>query len=192
MGRGIPDRRLRIEPRVDGRPVPGRVGRVHSADHRPDGLGVRGGGTGARERAGRGAWRHRTASGRCGVKGERVATVAKRGGHPRPAGGEQTRSSRLPARGTRSSAVSAWAAAFADLHFIGVGTPQQPGERSYDLSRLFSAVRRLAPCLKSPAVVAVKSTIPVGTAPRVRDLLHEFAPAGDRIEVARNRRRRCT
>lgn len=38
----------------------------------------------------------------------------------------------------------------------------------------------------SPAVVAVKSTVPVGTAPRVRDLLHEFAPAGDRVEVAWN------
>ncbi|MFD4482119.1 UDP-glucose dehydrogenase family protein [Streptomyces sp. NPDC058471] len=84
------------------------------------------------------------------------------------------------------TASYAEAAAFADLHFIGVGTPQQPGEDAYDLSHLFAAVRQLAPRLKAPAVVAVKSTVPVGTAPRVRDLLHEFAPAGDRIEVAWN------
>ncbi|WP_328876929.1 UDP-glucose dehydrogenase family protein [Streptomyces sp. NBC_00299] len=84
------------------------------------------------------------------------------------------------------TASYAEAAAFADLHFIGVGTPQQPGENAYDLSHLFSAVRQLAPRLKYPAVVAVKSTVPVGTAPRVRDLLHEYAPAGDAIEVAWN------
>ncbi|HEY9326713.1 MAG TPA: UDP-glucose/GDP-mannose dehydrogenase family protein [Streptomyces sp.] len=86
----------------------------------------------------------------------------------------------------RFTASYAEAAAFGDLHFIGVGTPQQPGENAYDLSHLFTAVRQLAPRLKNPAVVAVKSTVPVGTAPRVRDLLHEFAPAGDRIEVAWN------
>ncbi|MDG5808708.1 UDP-glucose/GDP-mannose dehydrogenase family protein [Streptomyces ossamyceticus] len=78
------------------------------------------------------------------------------------------------------------AAAFADLHFIGVGTPQQPGEHAYDLTHLFTAVRQLAPRLTHPAVIAVKSTVPVGTAPRVRDLLHEFAPAGDAVEVAWN------
>ncbi|MGW1687629.1 UDP-glucose dehydrogenase family protein [Streptomyces albidoflavus] len=84
------------------------------------------------------------------------------------------------------TASYAEAAAFGDLHFIGVGTPQQPGENAYDLSHLFAAVRQLAPRLKGPAVVAVKSTVPVGTAPRVRDTLHEFAPAGDAVEVAWN------
>ncbi|WP_151482093.1 UDP-glucose dehydrogenase family protein [Streptomyces albicerus] len=84
------------------------------------------------------------------------------------------------------TASYAEAAAFAELHFIGVGTPQQPGENAYDLSHLFAAVRQLAPRIKSPAVVAVKSTVPVGTAPRVRDLLHEFAPVGDRVQVAWN------
>ncbi|MFF4041107.1 UDP-glucose dehydrogenase family protein [Streptomyces sp. NPDC001816] len=78
------------------------------------------------------------------------------------------------------------AAAFADLHFIGVGTPQQPGSDAYDLTHLFDAVRQLAPHLAGPAVVAVKSTVPVGTAPRIAELLHEHAPAGDRIEVAWN------
>ncbi|MFF2131779.1 UDP-glucose dehydrogenase family protein [Streptomyces olivochromogenes] len=86
----------------------------------------------------------------------------------------------------RFTASYAEAAAFADLHFIGVGTPQQPGEMAYDLTHLFTAVRQLAPRLTGPAVIAVKSTVPVGTAPRVRDLLHEYAPAGDAVEVAWN------
>ncbi|MFF3327701.1 hypothetical protein [Streptomyces sp. NPDC002889] len=42
------------------------------------------------------------------------------------------------------TASYAEAAAFADLHFLGVGTPQRPGEMAYDLSQLFSAVRQLA------------------------------------------------
>ncbi|ARE74308.1 UDP-glucose 6-dehydrogenase [Streptomyces sp. Sge12] len=78
------------------------------------------------------------------------------------------------------------AAEFADLHFIGVGTPPQPGTDAYDLTHLFDAITRLAPGLTTPAVVAVKSTVPVGTAPRVAELLRDMAPAGDLIEVAWN------
>lgn len=44
----------------------------------------------------------------------------------------------------------------------------------------------MAPLLTRSAVVAVKSTVPVGTAPRVAELLHEHAPAGDLVEVAWN------
>ncbi|OEJ21488.1 UDP-glucose 6-dehydrogenase [Streptomyces agglomeratus] len=78
------------------------------------------------------------------------------------------------------------AADFTDLHFIGVGTPQQPGTDAYDLTHLFDAVTKLAPGLTTPAVIAVKSTVHVGTAPRVAELLCEHAPAGDLIEVAWN------
>ncbi|MQS34397.1 UDP-glucose dehydrogenase family protein [Streptomyces katsurahamanus] len=78
------------------------------------------------------------------------------------------------------------AADFADLHFMGVGTPQQPGTDAYDLSHLFDAVTKLAPGLNRPAVIAVKSTVPVGTAPRVAELLHGIAPAGSLVEVAWN------
>ncbi|MEV6584049.1 UDP-glucose/GDP-mannose dehydrogenase family protein [Streptomyces sp. NPDC051582] len=78
------------------------------------------------------------------------------------------------------------AANFADLHFIGVGTPPQAGSDAYDLTHLFDAVRRLAPGLTTPAVVAVKSTVPVGTAPRVAEILREYAPAKDLVEVAWN------
>ncbi|MGA5002654.1 UDP-glucose dehydrogenase family protein [Streptomyces arboris] len=86
----------------------------------------------------------------------------------------------------RFTASYAEAAQFGELHFIGVGTPQQAGGSSYDLSHLFSAVRHLATHLRRPAVVAVKSTVPVGTAPRVAEILREFAPAGEQVQVAWN------
>ncbi|MFJ3694984.1 UDP-glucose dehydrogenase family protein [Streptomyces sp. NPDC090052] len=78
------------------------------------------------------------------------------------------------------------AAAHGDLHFIGVGTPQRDGENAYDLAPLFNAVRQLAPHLHDRAVVAVKSTVPVGTAPRIAEILRESAPAGEEVEVAWN------
>ncbi|GAA1356262.1 UDP-glucose dehydrogenase family protein [Streptomyces beijiangensis] len=88
----------------------------------------------------------------------------------------------------RFTASYAEAADFADLHFVGVGTPQRAGENAYDLTHLFAAVRQLAVSLRRPGVVAVKSTVPVGTAPRVAEILRDFAPAGagGRTEVAWN------
>ncbi|MFE0044206.1 UDP-glucose dehydrogenase family protein [Streptomyces albireticuli] len=84
------------------------------------------------------------------------------------------------------TASYAEAASFADLHFLGVGTPQRSGDTAYDLSALLAAVRRLAPHIHRPAVVVGKSTVPVGTAPRVADILREEAPAGEQVEVAWN------
>ncbi|MFY4719401.1 UDP-glucose dehydrogenase family protein [Streptomyces sp. LaBMicrA B280] len=78
------------------------------------------------------------------------------------------------------------AADFADLHFVGVGTPRRPDGSGYDLSHLFDALTGLAPGLTHPAVIAVKSTVPVGTAPRVAGILHEHAPAAEAIEVVWN------
>ncbi|MFF8832425.1 UDP-glucose dehydrogenase family protein [Streptomyces sp. NPDC015131] len=86
----------------------------------------------------------------------------------------------------RFTASYAEAAAYAELHFVGVGTPERIDGDGYDLTHLFGAVTKLAHGLVRPAVVAVKSTVPVGTAPRLAKLLLEHAPAGDRIEVAWN------
>ena len=52
----------------------------------------------------------------------------------------------------------------AELHFICVGTPQQPGSNAADTSYVFSAARELAPWLNQDSVVIGKSTVPVGTA----------------------------
>lgn len=56
------------------------------------------------------------------------------------------------------------AAEFADIHFLGVGTPQKKGEFAADLSYVDSVIDTLAPLLTRPALIVGKSTVPVGTA----------------------------
>ena len=70
----------------------------------------------------------------------------------------------LAAGRLRFTTSYAEAAAFADLHFVCVGTPQQPGEYAADVSSLDAVVDGLAPHLVEPAVVVGKSTVPIGTA----------------------------
>ncbi|MDH6280509.1 UDP-glucose dehydrogenase family protein [Prescottella agglutinans] len=78
------------------------------------------------------------------------------------------------------------AAEFADIHFIGVGTPQKKGEFAADLTYVDAVIERLAPLLDRPAVIFGKSTVPVGTAERLGARARALAPAGDEIEVAWN------
>jgi UDPglucose 6-dehydrogenase len=77
-------------------------------------------------------------------------------------------------------------AAGAEVHFLCVGTPQLAGSHAADLSALWSAVASLAPLLTGPCLVVGKSTVPVGTAAKVRDRLRSLAPAGDLVDVAWN------
>ncbi|MQY04862.1 UDP-glucose dehydrogenase family protein [Actinomadura macrotermitis] len=78
------------------------------------------------------------------------------------------------------------AAAFGDVHFLCVGTPQQPGSDACDLTYVDAAVRALAPHLDRRALVVGKSTVPVGTAERLTGLLQGLAPAGTGVELAWN------
>jgi len=78
------------------------------------------------------------------------------------------------------------AAAFADVHFICVGTPQQTGSYAADLRYVDSAFQELARRIDHRALLIGKSTVPVGTAQRLTDLVHEVSPAGDQLEVAWN------
>ena len=75
------------------------------------------------------------------------------------------------------------AAAFADVHFICVGTPQRDDSGAADLSYVKSSVEALAPRLDRPAVVIGKSTVPVGTAAVLAARIRELAPAGDAVEL---------
>jgi UDPglucose 6-dehydrogenase len=75
------------------------------------------------------------------------------------------------------------AAEFADVHFICVGTPQQSGAYAADLSQVFASVDSLAPILKNGDLVVGKSTVPVGTAAKIADILSKSAPG---VEVAWN------
>ncbi|USI89633.1 UDP-glucose dehydrogenase family protein [Rhodococcus pyridinivorans] len=86
----------------------------------------------------------------------------------------------------RFSASYEEAAAFADIHFIGVGTPQKKGEFAADLRYVDAVVETLAPLLDRPAVIFGKSTVPVGTAKRLGERARALAPAGDDVEVAWN------
>ena len=50
------------------------------------------------------------------------------------------------------------AAEFADVHFLGVGTPQKKGEFAADMIYVDSVVETLAPLLTKPAVIFGKSS----------------------------------
>ncbi len=76
------------------------------------------------------------------------------------------------------------AAEFGDVHFICVGTPQRPDGMAADLSYVEAAVTALAPHLHRKALVVGKSTVPVGTADWVAQLVARNAPPGSEVEVA--------
>lgn len=69
------------------------------------------------------------------------------------------------------------ATASAEAIFVAVGTPARENGRS-DLSYVTEAVSRLAPHLKAGQVVAMMSTVPVGTSRLVREIIDTNVPAG--------------
>ena len=70
-------------------------------------------------------------------------------------------------------------AADADIHFICVGTPQQSGSLAADLKYVDAALDAIAPIAKAGSLVVGKSTVPVGTAQRLRERLISLNPAVD-------------
>jgi len=63
-----------------------------------------------------------------------------------------------------------------DVHFVCVGTPQKRGEYAADMKYVQAAVEALAPHLRPGDVVVGKSTVPVGTAARLAQLVAEVTP----------------
>jgi len=80
----------------------------------------------------------------------------------------------------------ALAADFADVHFLGVGTPQKRGEYGADLRHVHAVIDELVPRLSRPAVIVGKSTVPVGTAAELGRRARSLARAGVDVEVAWN------
>ncbi|MGL5857371.1 MAG: UDP-glucose dehydrogenase family protein [Angustibacter sp.] len=78
------------------------------------------------------------------------------------------------------------AAADSQVHFVCVGTPQRRGENAADLTYVDAAFTELAKHLHGATLVVGKSTVPVGTAARMADLLRTTAPAGDNVLLAWN------
>ncbi len=71
------------------------------------------------------------------------------------------------------------AIAGADVHFICVGTPQSENSLAADLKFVDAALDAIAPICKPGSLVVGKSTVPVGTAARLRERLLKVNPKVD-------------
>lgn len=67
----------------------------------------------------------------------------------------------------------------ADVHFICVGTPQIKNGNAADLNYVNSALESIAKHVKPGGLVVGKSTVPVGTATKLRNRLLELNPKAD-------------
>ncbi|GAA0593350.1 UDP-glucose/GDP-mannose dehydrogenase family protein [Craurococcus roseus] len=77
------------------------------------------------------------------------------------------------------------AMAGADAVFLSVGTPSRRGDGHADLSYVFAAAEQVARAAAGPLVLVTKSTVPVGTGRRVREVVRAARPDLP-IEVASN------
>ncbi|WP_280233891.1 UDP-glucose dehydrogenase family protein [Nocardia cyriacigeorgica] len=90
----------------------------------------------------------------------------------------------LDAGRLRFTTSYAEAAAHAEVHFLGVGTPQKKGEYAADLKYVHAVIDSLAPMLERPSVIVGKSTVPVGTAAELGARARALTDAD--VEVAWN------
>ena len=81
------------------------------------------------------------------------------------------------------------AAAFANVHFIGVGTPQQRGSYAADTRYVEAVIDDLVPQLEGEHLILGKSTVPVGTAAALQERADALAAANGnkgQVEIAWN------
>ena len=78
------------------------------------------------------------------------------------------------------------AAAFGNVHFIGVGTPQQRGSYAADTRYVEAVIDSLVPHLEGEHVILGKSTVPVGTAAELQARADALAAPGTSVEIAWN------
>ena len=77
------------------------------------------------------------------------------------------------------------AVAGVDAVFIAVGTPTRRGDGHADLSYVFAAVEQVARVLTDTTVIVTKSTVPVGTGRRIKEILASVRPELE-VDVASN------
>ena len=77
------------------------------------------------------------------------------------------------------------AMAGAEAVFLAVGTPSRRGDGHADLSYVFAAAEQVARAATGPLVLVTKSTVPVGTGRKVKEVVRAARP-GLAIEVASN------
>ena len=102
------------------------------------------------------------------LKARRGADLRAR---PRRAVARNTEAGRLHFSTSLAEAVSQ-----AELVFLAVGTPMRRGDGYADLTYIFEAVEEAAPHLGASAVIATKSTVPVGTSRDIEGRLRELRP----------------
>lgn len=78
------------------------------------------------------------------------------------------------------------AAQFANVHFIGVGTPQQRGSYAADTRYVEAVIDSLVPHLEGEHLILGKSTVPVGTAAALQERADKLAQPGTTVEIAWN------
>ncbi len=64
----------------------------------------------------------------------------------------------------------------AEAVFIAVGTPTRRGDGHADLTYVYAAVEQVAKALTAPAVIVTKSTVPVGTGRRIKEIVTSVRP----------------
>ena len=67
----------------------------------------------------------------------------------------------------------------ADVVFIAVGTPSRRGDGHADLSYVFEAAEQIAKNLSGYTLVVTKSTVPVGTGDKVKNIIKQINPEAD-------------
>ena len=78
------------------------------------------------------------------------------------------------------------AAEFGDVHFVCVGTPQANDSAAADLTYVDAAFRALATRITRKALLVGKSTVPIGTASRLSEMVQGLSPIGTELELAWN------
>jgi len=77
------------------------------------------------------------------------------------------------------------AVAGADAVFIAVGTPTRRGDGHADLSYVFAAAEEVADAITGYTVIVTKSTVPVGTGRKIKEIVSKRNPGAD-FNVASN------
>ncbi|MGK7863183.1 UDP-glucose dehydrogenase family protein [Falsiroseomonas sp. E2-1-a4] len=77
------------------------------------------------------------------------------------------------------------AMAGADAVFLAVGTPSRRGDGHADLTYVFAAAEQVARAAKTPIVLVTKSTVPVGTGRKIKEIVSRIRPDLE-IAVASN------
>ncbi len=78
--------------------------------------------------------------------------------------------------------VGAWA----DVHFIAVGTPQLKGGTGADMTYVDAATKGLTQGITKDSLIVGKSTVPVGTAARLAELIQDNTGDGITVSLAWN------